>query len=121
MLASLILFFSIIGLCSGDPPLLRPKQAIPMLPQLDKAPSHRDLLELLKRGQKRLEESIEIQEKLLDAGIFSLKEASQIRQEWEEWRKELEKKKKYIRELERWEQQRKLKPGPETDGEAIER
>jgi hypothetical protein len=86
-----------------------------VLPSLDEEALHRELLERLRRGLVLLEDTIALDEQLEKEGLlvspFSLAEL----------REEVVKRKKYLREVERWEQQRKLKPGRETNLEAIGR
>jgi hypothetical protein len=119
MSVSLVLCLSLTCV-SGEPPA--PSDFVPKARALDEQ-FHRDHLQMVRRGRALLESNIELFEKLLAEGPirFTPEGAAQLRREIGVWRAEVEKSKKYERELERWEQQRKLKPGLETDLAAIER
>lgn len=116
-----ILGLSLAVCCAGEPKLPS-YHFVPRVPAIDEK-FHRDHLAIVRRGRALIESNIKLFEKLLedDPDSFTPKKASELRQKLEEWREEVEKSKKIERELELYEQQRKLKPGLETDLAAIER
>lgn len=115
------LLFSLAGWCAGEPS--GPQyDSIPGLPAIDER-FHRDYLEGCRQSRAVIEQSLEFVEKMLEEGPIRLtpESAAAARRELTNWREEIGKMKKWERELELWEQQRKLKPNFETNLAALER
>jgi hypothetical protein len=82
----------------------------------------REHLEWTRSRLAGLEEIIEWREKSLkDRRLFTPAEAERLRQRLEVWRETARFMKRYLGELENWEQQRRIKPGRETDQAAFRR
>jgi len=133
MTASLVLFLSLTGWCAGEPPSLRPKKTIPALPDIEAL--DRSFLETCRRYRDFLKREVASDEKWLNElkkistperirRIPELKDRIpkmivELREGLELNRQELKKWEKFVRELERFEQQRKLNPGSQTEEEGL--
>jgi len=104
-----------IGGLNEEPQSLQPK-LFPILPSFDDEAFLRSELEHSRRRIAFFESDIEFFTNLARQHPELL--APNI---MEQWRHDLEKYKKWGRELERWDKKRRTKPGVETDSEAIER
>lgn len=113
------LLLTLVFAAPADPPLV--VTISPRVPKIGEE-FHRQHLADSRKSRLLVEGNIELFEKLLrDNPQWPPKKASELRLTIEWLREDVEKMKKYEKELERWEQQRKLKPGAETDLEALER
>ncbi|MCI0699750.1 MAG: hypothetical protein L0241_01520 [Planctomycetia bacterium] len=125
MLPSLVMCLALTGRLAPDPP--SPPERSPEERLLDSfiEPLHRHQLELTKSRRVFLEGMIEWYEKqLTDPSLgwnYTPKGANQLRHQLEGWRYQVEFMKKLEAELERYERQRKVNPGSETDSKAIAR
>jgi hypothetical protein len=95
----------------------------PSRPGIDAETLHRQHLEMFRQSEQFLEQQIEWLETLLKENQASRTPESleRFRQRVQKYRDELENGKKFQRELELWEQQRRLNPGPQTDRAALAR
>lgn len=119
MTLSFILCLSFAGWCNGNLPSPQP---ILELPPHDEE-FHRQYLEVCRRSCAIIQSSIELLEMRLELfpSHLSPEREQELRQRLKDRRDELEKMKKIERELVRYEKERKLNPGVETDLKAIER
>jgi len=133
MTLSLILCLSLTGWCAGEPPSLRPKNPIPVLPDIEALDlsfleTCRRYSDFLKRevasDEKWLQELKKLSAPELIRRVPELKdwfpkEIGRVQEGLEEHRQELQKWEKFVRELEKLEQQRKLNPSSRTEEEGL--
>lgn len=119
MKASILVCISLASWCSSDP--LPPDHFTPEVPSIDML--NGAFLDNVRSNNAFREDNIKMYEKLLTdfAGLHTPERARALRHDLASWRKDLQKWKKVEEELELWEGQRKLNPGPETDRSALDR
>jgi hypothetical protein len=121
MFSVLVVCFAVAGRLGNETPLADPSAQV--LPWRSIESYYHGELERTRRGRQLVEATILMHEDDLRAipAIYTPKEAVRIRKWVEKWRGELDFMKEWERELERWEQQQKVNPGPETDCETFDR
>ena len=122
MAQSFILGLVLSGACAAEPRLPPYNRTIPIVPSLDFGALLDKQLEWNRKGRKLLEGNIEMYERCLrNADLFTPEMASRTRQFVAKLREEVQRREVWGRELERYQQERKLNPGRETDLDAFER